>query len=181
MNVLGRLALLFVVVPLVELILLIQLGQVVGLWPTLGLVVLTGVTGAMLARAEGLRVLYQFQTEVSSGKLPGQALLDGISVLVGGAFLLTPGILTDFAGFALLLPFSRRWVQGRVRRRIERGLERGTIQVVTMSPGVFGWSGGVAAPGGRPFGHARGPAAASDPASGGLDPSKGIVVEPEDP
>jgi UPF0716 protein FxsA len=90
MTVLGRLALFFVVVPVIELVLLIQLGQVVGLWPTLALVVFTGVTGAALARLEGLRVLFQFRSELASGKLPGQAILDGISVLVGGAFLLTP-------------------------------------------------------------------------------------------
>lgn len=153
MTFLGRLALLFVIVPILELVLLIQLGQVVGLWPTVGLVLLTGVTGAALARLEGMRVLFQFQRELAAGRLPGQALLDGISVLVGGALLLTPGILTDLAGFALLFPPSRRWVQGRVRERLERSLRDGTIRVVSMGgPG----------------------------ASQGLDPSKGIVIEPDD-
>jgi UPF0716 protein FxsA len=173
MTVLGRLALLFVVVPLIELVLLIQLGQVVGLWPTLGLVIMTGVMGAMLARAEGLRVLYQFQTELASGALPGQALLDGISVLVGGAFLLTPGILTDLAGFALLLPFSRRRIQRMVRRRLQGGLEQGTIKVMSMGPGGVGWSGGFSSAG-------RGPSAGSDPRTRGLDPTKGIVIEAEE-
>jgi len=169
MTVLGRMALLFIVVPLVELILLVRLGQVFGLWPTLGLVVFTGLTGAAMARAEGLRVLFRFQSELAAGRLPGQALLDGISVLIGGAFLLTPGILTDLAGFALLLPFTRHWIQRRVRRRLERGLEEGAIRVVTMGPGGFGWSGGFAGMGGgeRPF----------DPP---LDPTKDIVVEPKD-
>ncbi len=185
MNVLGRLALLFVVVPLVELVLLIQLGQVVGLWPTLGLVVTTGVLGAALARAEGLRVMYQFQKQLASGQLPGQALLDGISVLIGGAFLLTPGILTDFAGFALLLPPSRRWIQGRVRRRLKRGLEQGTIQVMTMGPGGFGFSGGFSPDGfpnaGRtPETDGAGDTSADRKAGQRLDPSKGIVVEPKD-
>ena len=150
MTLLGRLAFFFIIVPLVELVLLIQLGQVVGLWPTLALVVFTGVTGAALARLEGLRVLFQFQSELASGKLPGQALLDGISVLVGGAFLLTPGILTDFAGFALLLPTSRRWIQRRVRGALERQVKAGTIQVVTMAP------------------------------EASLDPRKGIEIEPKD-
>jgi UPF0716 protein FxsA len=163
MTVLGRLALFFVVVPVIELVLLIQLGQVVGLWPTLALVVFTGVTGAALARLEGLRVLFQFRSELASGKLPGQAILDGISVLVGGAFLLTPGILTDFAGFALLLPWSRRWIQRRVRRSLERQISQGAIQVVSMGPGGFGrWTGASAPSGGE-----------------ALDPRKGIVVEPK--
>lgn len=168
MTFLGRLALFFIVVPILELVLLIQLGQVVGLWPTLGLVIFTGVTGAALARLEGLRVLYQFQAELASGRLPGQALLDGISVLIGGAFLLTPGILTDLTGFALLFPPSRRWIQRRVKRRLERGMADGTIRVVTMTPGGFGWSAG---------GTGRG---ADFDREAPLDPSKGIVVEPRD-
>ena len=78
MSLLGRLALLFVIVPIVELILLIEIGQLVGLLPTVALVVFTGVTGAWLARAEGLRVFFRFQQELASGRLPGQSLLDGI-------------------------------------------------------------------------------------------------------
>ena len=178
MSILGRLALLFIVVPIIELVLLIQLGQVVGLWPTLGLVVMTGVMGAALARAEGLRVLYQFQRELASGKLPGQALLDGISVLIGGAFLLTPGILTDFTGFALLLPFSRRWIQRIVRARLKSGLAQGTIRVVSMGSGGFGFTGGF--PGGGGPGR---PADADQGGEGGssrLDPTKGIVVDPKE-
>jgi UPF0716 protein FxsA len=171
MSFLGRMALLFVVVPVLELVLLIQLGQVVGLWPTVALVVLTGVGGAVLARLEGMRVLFQFQRELAAGRIPGQALLDGISVLVGGAFLLTPGVLTDLAGFALILPLSRRWIQRRVRRRLERGIAEGTIRVATMGPGGFGgWGAGGASDG------PRGDAGAVR----GLDPSKGIVIEPED-
>jgi UPF0716 protein FxsA len=172
MTVLGRLALLFVIVPLIELVLLIQLGQVIGLWPTLGVVLFTGITGAAMARMEGLRVLYQFQSEMASGRLPGQALLDGISVLIGGAFLLTPGILTDFTGFALLFPPSRRWIQRRVRRSLERRVAEGTIQVVTMGTGGFGWPGGA------------GGASSGGPAASGrerpLDPRQGIVIEPKD-
>ena len=172
MTVLGRLALLFVIVPVLELVLLVQLGQVVGLWPTLALVLLTGVTGAALARLEGMRVLFQFQQELASGRIPGQALLDGISVLVGGAFLLTPGILTDFAGFALLLPISRRWLQRRVKKRLERSLRDGTVRVVTLGTSGFGrWRSGGSGP-------SDGEGAARAPR--GLDPSKGIVIEQDE-
>lgn len=177
MNILGRLALLFVVVPLVELVLLIRIGQVVGLWPTLGLVVTTGFLGALLARAEGFRVLYRFRAALAAGKLPGQALLDGISVLIGGAFLLTPGILTDLTGFALLLPPSRRWLQKRVRRRLERGLKEGTIRVVQMRTGGFGgmeWSDGAG------FGSDFGSGFGDGEEEPRLDPSKGIVVESDE-
>lgn len=170
MTVLGRLALLFVVVPILELVLLIQIGQVVGLMPTLALVVLTGLGGAALARAEGLRVLFQFRRELASGRLPGQALLDGISVLIGGAFLLTPGVLTDVAGLSLLFPVTRRWIQRRVRARLQRALTDGTIRVVTMGPGGIRASGPF--PGGGPGGTSEGQ---SD-----LDPSKGIEVDSEE-
>lgn len=176
MTLLARLALLFVVVPIIELMLLIQLGQIVGLMPTLALVVLTGVGGAALARAEGLRVFFQFQRELAQGRLPGQALLDGISVLIGGAFLLTPGVLTDLVGFSLLLPFSRRWIQRWVRARLERQIRDGSIRVVTMGPGGirgFGFGGF----GGRVAGGSQ-PGAAEEVSK--LDPSKGIVVEPEE-
>jgi UPF0716 protein FxsA len=130
MSILARLALLFVIIPVLELVLLVELGQIVGLLPTLALVIFTGLTGAALARAEGFRVFWAFQRELASGRLPGQALQDGIAVLVGGAFLLTPGILTDLAGFALLLPLSRRWIKtpdGRMLvRRNRAGVGRGT-------------------------------------------------------
>lgn len=189
MNLLGRLALLFVVVPILELMLLIRMGQWVGLVPTLLLVVFTGVTGAWMARAEGVRVFFQFQKELAEGRLPGQALLDGLSVLVGGAFLLTPGILTDVAGFTLLLPFSRRWIQRRLKKRLERGMRDGTIRVVSMGPGGFGFGGGPGGFGGAgPMGGRPGPGGAgadqegddgaprpSDPLEG-RDPSKGIEV-----
>lgn len=133
MGFLGKLAILFVVVPLVELMLLIEMGQLVGLMPTLALVVATGVTGAWLARLEGLRTLMQLREELAQGKLPGQALMDGVSILIGAAFLLTPGILTDFVGFALLLPFSRRALQRQVRKKLERGLTDGTLNVHVVS------------------------------------------------
>ncbi len=153
MNVLGRLALLFVVVPIVELMLLIQMGEWVGILPTLALVVTTGVGGAALARAEGLRVMFQFQKELAQGKLPGQAMLDGASVLIGGAFLLTPGVLTDLVGFSLLFPPTRRWIQRRVKARLEAQIKDGTVRVVTLGSGGLGtgplgpvgrgWLGGV--------------------------------------
>ena len=161
MNLLGRLALLFVVVPILELMLLIELGQVVGLLPTLLLVMFTGVTGAWLARAEGMRVFFQFQKELATGRLPGQAMLDGISVLVGGAFLLTPGVLTDLAGFSLLFPPTRRWLQKRVRASMEQQVKDGTIQVITMGPlGPFGTQ--------------------QEGSPSVMDPAKGIVIEPDE-
>ena len=199
MNILGRLALLFVIVPIVELILLIEIGQLVGLLPTIALVMFTGITGAWLARAEGVRVFFQFQRELASGRLPGQSLLDAISVLIGGAFLLTPGGLTDGVRFSLLVPLTRRWIQRRVRKRLERRIADGTIRVVSMgTAGGFGfgaWDGSSADPGptedqgtrpdveiGRRPTSGEGAAQVGEAptGSGRLDPSKGIVIDADD-
>jgi UPF0716 protein FxsA len=146
MRFLARLTFFFVVIPLVELMLLIRIGEWIGLWPTLALVLLTGAAGATLARAEGMRVLFQFREELAAGRLPGQALLDGISVLVGGAFLLTPGILTDVAGLLLLFPPSRGWIQRSVRSRLERRIREGRLNVVVMGMGPWGPTGGQTSP-----------------------------------
>lgn len=162
MSILGRLALLFVVVPLVELAFLIQVGSWVGVWPTVGLVFLTGILGATLARAEGLRTLWAFRRELASGKLPGQPLLDGLCILVGGALLLTPGFVTDLAGFALLLPPTRRLLQKGIKGRLRKMIEDGSVRVMTTSD-VFG--GGWQGPGERGTG-------GSD--RGDLDPGKEI-------
>lgn len=125
---LGRLIFLFVAVPLVELAILLQVGQWIGIGPTFALVVVTGVAGAALARRQGLRAFMAVQRELAEGRLPGRSLLDGLSILVGGAFLLTPGILTDFVGFSLLIPASRRWLQRLARRRLERRMSEGTVE-----------------------------------------------------
>lgn len=134
----ARLALLFILVPLIELALLIRVGQWVGLWPTLGLVVTTGILGAALARAEGLRTLVGFQKEVAEGRLPGQRILDGLAILVGGAFLLTPGLLTDVTGFCLLFPPTRRRLQRWLRGRVQHGIDSGAVQFRVWSAGLPG-------------------------------------------
>ena len=129
MSILGRLALLFVVVPLLELALLIQMGRIVGFWPTIALVVFTGLTGAWLARTEGLRTMWKLRDDVANGRVPGQAIMDGMAVLAGGTLLLTPGILTDVIGFGLLFPTTRHAMQKRIMARLERSIQEGAVQV----------------------------------------------------
>lgn len=124
-----RLLLLFTLVPIAELALLIQTGRWIGLWPTLALVVSTGIIGAGLASREGLRAWHSVQRELWEGRMPGRSLLDGLSVFVGGALLLTPGLMTDAFGFALLLRPTRRWLQNRVIKRIGGVvMERGRVE-----------------------------------------------------
>lgn len=139
---LSRLILLFVTVPLLELALLLKVGEWIGLGPTVALVVATGFAGAALARQQGLRAFLAVQQELAAGGLPGRSLLDGLSILVGGALLLTPGILTDVLGFSLIVPLSRRWLQGVLRRRMERRIKEGAVRFT-----VFGGPAGPAGSG----------------------------------
>jgi UPF0716 protein FxsA len=120
-----RLLPLFIIVPIIELALLIQLGRWVGLWPTLALIAVTGIAGAALASREGLRAWREFQLEMWEGRVPGRQILDGISILAGGALLLTPGLLTDIVGFGLVVRPTRRWLQNRVVNRFAGRLVRG--------------------------------------------------------
>lgn len=109
-----RLLILFTVVPLLELYLLIRVGDVIGVWPTVALVVFTGALGAFLTRLEGLRVLRRVQEDFQQGRVPTAGLLDGLLVVVAGAVLLTPGLITDAVGFFLLVPPGRRLVRDYV-------------------------------------------------------------------
>lgn len=106
---------LFTLVPLGEVVLLLRVKDAVGFGPTVGLVLLTGVVGAALARWQGVRTLRRIQTELGAGKLPAQALFDGALIVLAGAVLLTPGIMTDCVGFSLLIPQVRRFF-GRLAR-----------------------------------------------------------------
>ena len=133
MSVLAKLALIFVVVPLLELALLIQIGQVVGFLPTMILVVITGIMGAWLARLEGLKTLWKLRDDLALGQLPGQAIVDGMSILVGATLLLTPGVITDFVGFILLLPPTRYAMQRLVKNHFKQQIKDGIIQVAVLN------------------------------------------------
>ena len=115
-----RLAMLFILLPLVELALLLFITDKFESWlATLALVILTGVVGAWLARREGLNCYRRVQRQVAQGQLPADSLLDGLMILVAGALLVTPGIITDTVGFALLLPRIRQTVRRRIVERIK--------------------------------------------------------------
>ena len=126
---LSRLLLLFIFVPAVELLLLIQMGSWIGTLPTVRLIVLTGIVGAYLAKQQGLQVLTRVQHEIQSGQMPAEALLDGVMILVAAAVLMTPGVLTDVLGFLLLIPQSRKLLRQTAWRQIQRLIARGQIRV----------------------------------------------------
>ena len=124
-TMLLKLILIFTIVPFIELSLLIELGSIIGTLPTILVVVITGVIGAFMARLAGLSVLFKIQENLRQGIFPRDELFDGVLILIGGAFLLTPGLLTDALGFLLLLPLGRsavkRWLQAILKRRIDSG------------------------------------------------------------
>ena len=120
-----RLILLFVFLPLVELMILLKLAELItGLW-TFALVVVTGIIGASLARRQGWSVLRRIQAETQQGQMPTTSLVDAVMIFVAGALLITPGILTDVFGFSLLIPTCRaiyrahliNWFRNRVEVR----------------------------------------------------------------
>ena len=117
-----RLLLLFTVVPVIELALLIQVGDSVGVLPTVSIVLATGVAGAWLARSQGLLALRRLQTELARGGLPAEEIFDGFIVLAGGLLLLTPGFMTDLIGLAALVPGSRHLIKLFIKREVRRRL-----------------------------------------------------------
>ncbi len=100
----------FFTVPLVEMYVLIKVGEQIGALPTIGLVVLTAVIGVALLRQQGLSTLTRGVSRLKSGEVPASEMLEGLLLAVGGALLLTPGFVTDAIGFALLMPWSRQAV-----------------------------------------------------------------------
>ena len=119
------LILLFTIVPVIELAVLLRVGQFIGVMNTVSLVIFTGVAGAMLTRSQGLRAFLKMQEEISAGRIPGDFMFDGLFILCGGILLLTPGFITDSVGLLMLLPFTRglfkRWLAYKIRQSVEKG------------------------------------------------------------
>ena len=138
-----HLVLLLTVIPALELVILLQVHHVIAsawgsgtaLLVTIGSIVATGIAGAALARHQGLRVLRELQRRMVQRELPGEALLDGVLILIGAALLLTPGFLTDMAGFSLLLPPTRRGWRSLLVRWLRRKFQRGSVEVMVSASG----------------------------------------------
>ena len=132
----SKLFLLFIIVPAIELGLLIQMGVYLGTWPTLALIVFTGVLGAYLARLQGLSVLTRAQEQMSAGELPAGSLADGVMILLAGALLMTPGILTDALGFLLLVPAFRGRVKAIALKRFRNAVDEHRLHVHVSGMGI---------------------------------------------
>jgi UPF0716 protein FxsA len=122
---------LFTLVPLVELYLLIQLGTYVGAVDTIAIVIGTGIAGGLLAKSQGLAVLDRMRAELNQGRLPAESLFDGLLILMAGAMLVTPGLLTDGLGLLLLIPWSRQAIKSWLKRKMQEKLSEGEIHIST--------------------------------------------------
>jgi UPF0716 protein FxsA len=112
------LVLLFIAVPIAELAVIIQVGQAIGIWWTIGLLIVDSILGSWLMRHQGRSAWRRFNEAVQAGRVPAREVLDGALVIFGGALLLTPGFITDILGLILLLPPSRAIVRGILTRRL---------------------------------------------------------------
>lgn len=130
--------LLFIAIPILELALLIKVGQIIGVAATILLVIFTAVIGVALLKRQGLAVMRRAQSAVEAGELPVDSVVDGACLLVAGAFLLTPGLITDTAGFLLLIPQFRIRLAHAI---LERMMKSGRVHVYTSRGGPRGPSG----------------------------------------
>ena len=130
---LVKLLLLFLIIPMVELFLLIEIGKAIGTLEVILLTIATGIAGAALAKSQGLSILRKIQKEMAEARIPAANLIDGLMILIGGILLLTPGVLTDAFGLLLLVPWTRvlmkrllmKWMiyktqKGQIHIRIDR-------------------------------------------------------------
>ena len=122
---------LFTLVPLLELYLLIRLGTYVGAVDTIAIVIGTGVAGGLLAKSQGLAVLDRMRAELNQGRLPAESLFDGLLILIAGAMLITPGLLTDGLGLLLLIPWSRQAFKSWLKKKIQEKISEGEIHIST--------------------------------------------------
>jgi UPF0716 protein FxsA len=119
-DVVALLAILFIVVPIVELAVIIQVGQSLGVLNTIAALILVSAVGAWLVKREGLGVWNRFQRQVQMGVVPGREIADGVLIMFAGALLLTPGFVTDILGILLLLPPVRAAIRSAALYRVSR-------------------------------------------------------------
>lgn len=124
-----RLILIFIVVPLIEILLLIEIGSRIGAFNTILVIVLTAILGASMMRQQGFTIMRNIQRDLSQGRMPTGELINGALVLAGGIVLLTPGFFTDAVGFILLIPATRGFIRKKIQLLIRRKIESGDIHI----------------------------------------------------
>ncbi|UTV27565.1 FxsA family protein [Photobacterium atrarenae] len=110
---------LFIVVPIIEIALFVQVGGFLGLWPTIALVLITAIVGASLVRSQGIATLMSVQQRLQQGELPAQQIVEGVMLAVSGVLLLTPGFMTDALGMLVLLPAPRAMLAKQLMSKVK--------------------------------------------------------------
>lgn len=121
---------LLIALPVVEIAILLLSGHLIGIWPTLLLIIITGVFGVFLAKRQGVETLRKAQEQMRYGSMPGHEIIDGICILIGGVFLLLPGFVSDIIGIILLLPFTRNLFKPLVIGFIMNRMNRGRVNII---------------------------------------------------
>jgi UPF0716 protein FxsA len=118
-----KLFLAFTLIPMIELTLMIRIGMAIGVFNTLLLVIVTGFSGAYLARAQGFQTMLRVRERLNRGEMPTEDLIDAVIIFAAGIVLLTPGLLTDISGLLLLLPVTRTPFKGWLRAQFDRWIK----------------------------------------------------------
>ena len=122
-----KLLILFTLVPIIELYVLLEAGRQIGVGATIGMIFLTGIAGAYLARSQGFNLINRIQTDLDQGRIPAEEMMDGAMILAGGLLLLTPGFCTDLFGFCLLTPATRHFFKIWLKKWLDLKIQRGEI------------------------------------------------------
>ncbi|WP_409297269.1 FxsA family protein [Peribacillus sp. SCS-26] len=120
----------FIIVPALEIGAFLLASRTAGVLPSVLLIILTGTIGAYLAKKQGLETIQKIQRELASGRIPGDSLIDGACILIGGCLLISPGFLTDILGLFLMLPPLRRMIKPLVKRSLRKAVEKKRVTII---------------------------------------------------
>ena len=122
-----KLLILFIIIPVTELYILIEVGKRIGSLTTIGIIIFTGILGAYLVKNQGFMILKKIQNDLDDGIMPGDSLIQGAIILAGGILLLTPGFVTDTVGFIFLIPVSRNVIKKYLLKWLKGKIEKGNV------------------------------------------------------
>lgn len=117
------------IIPLIEIYILFKISEVTSIWTTIVIVIITGFAGAYLTKREGTAIISSIKSEINEGRVPGNQLINGLCVLIGGVLLVTPGLLTDITGFTLVMPITRQFYIKLIRRWLTNMINMGSINI----------------------------------------------------
>ncbi|QED48904.1 FxsA family protein [Cytobacillus dafuensis] len=124
------LVLIMITVPAAEIAVLLLSGKIIGVWPTIALILFTGFLGAYLAKKQGLETIRRVNEQLQNGQMPGDAILDGICILIGGILLLTPGFITDITGLLMLTSPTKLFFKKLILKMFRKWMDRNTFTII---------------------------------------------------